>query len=120
MWRFPPLYQSARTVLRGFGRQTEKFKLTQDHFEVDRMIVGDQQPRRGCPRRERGRKLIPLDVSQHSCWPRFAEAQMDGEPSALAWRGLHPNVASHQLGEPADDREAKAGAAKTPRRRTIG
>ena len=43
MLRFPPLYQSGRAVLRGFGRQTEKFKLTQDHFEVDGMIVDDQQ-----------------------------------------------------------------------------
>ena len=63
MRRFPPLYQSARTVLRGFGRQTDKFKLTQDHFEVDGMIVGDQKPRRGCRRLERARKLVPLKAS---------------------------------------------------------
>ena len=37
---------------------------------------------------------------------------MDGELSALARRSLHLNVAAlHQLGEAADDREAKAKAA---------
>jgi hypothetical protein len=29
---------------------------------------------------------------------------MDGEPSALARRGLDINVAAHEFGEPADDR----------------
>ena len=45
---FLPFCQGGRTVLRGFGCQTEKFKLTQDHFEINGMIIDDQQPRRDC------------------------------------------------------------------------
>ena len=83
MRRFPPLYQGGCAVLCGFRRQTEKFKLAQDHFEVDGMIVDDQQARRGCPGENGGGSLSP-PTPAGSCWPRFAEAQMNGEPSALA------------------------------------
>jgi hypothetical protein len=46
MRRLPPLCQGSRSVLRGFGRQTKMFKLTQDYLDVAGMIVGDQQSRR--------------------------------------------------------------------------
>ena len=83
--------RAARAVLRGFGRQTEKFKLTQDHFEVDGMIVGDKQTAPRFAEAERARNgLFPCKCRPAQLQARFAEAQMDGECGALARRSSPP------------------------------